>query len=396
MAIQISAAAAAAGEETVMTDKISRFEISRRTALKTIAGAGAFIGAPAIIGRAPISSAKAAFEGESLIAVSWSGNYEQVFRETIIDPFNAKYGTKAETVGGWDQIVSQIKSAPADNPPFDITVAEEYISSAGLAEDLYLKTDRSKIPNLDAVYPWFYETRPDRAKDYGIPFGGGTCMLLIRNRLGIEPTSWGLLWDDRLAGKVTADSAAWWWTLSVPAVMDQTAPGLDEMYAMASAEKLFQQLDKLKVAKWFKDGAEQANLLNQEEADAAMSYSSDAYTFLTESPDEYLISVPQEGASAWADWYFKVRGTKHNDLADLFLNYMLEKEAQDRFLAKSLIFMARKDVTVPPHWKGYPTSNEDYHKMFQIITMDGWDEINANYQTYDDRMKQTVERTTKG
>ena len=124
------------------------------------------------------------------------------------------------------------------------------------------------------------------------------------------------------------------------------------------------QLDKLKVAKWYKDGAEQANLLNQEEADAAMSYSSDAYTFLTQSPDEYVAGVPKEGVSAWADWYFKVRGTKHNDLADLFLNYMLEKETQDRFLSKSMIFMARKDVTVPAHWgAGYPTSNEDYHKM---------------------------------
>uniref|UniRef100_UPI0035B4EB43 ABC transporter substrate-binding protein n=1 Tax=Aestuariivirga sp. TaxID=2650926 RepID=UPI0035B4EB43 len=341
-----------------------------------------------------VSTAKAAFEGESLIAVSWSGNYEQVFRETIIKPFNDKYNTKAETVGGWDQIVSQIKAAPADNPPFDVTVAEEYISSSGLAENLYMKTDRSKIPNLDAVYPWFYETRPDKAKDYGIPFGGGTCMLLMRKNLNIAPDSWGLLWDERLAGKTTADSAAWWWTLSVPAVMEQTSPGLDEMYDMKTAEPLFQQLDKLKVAKWFKDGAEQANLLNQGEADAAMSYSSDAYTFMTQSPDEYLVAVPKEGVSAWADWYFKVRGTKHNDLADLFMNYMLEKETQDRFLSQSLIFMARKDVTVPAHWNGYPKSNEDYHKMFQIITMDGWDKINANYQAYDDRMKQTIAKTS--
>lgn len=371
--------------------KISLQSNGRRTFLKRAAVAVAM---PAIIGRACVSTARAAFEGESLIAVSWSGNYEQVFRETVIDPFNAKYNTKAETVGGWDQIVSQIKAAPADNPPFDVTVAEEYISSSGLAESLYLKTDRSKIPNLEAVYPWFYETRPDRAKEYGIPFGGGTCMLLIRKNLGIAPDSWGLLWDERLAGKTTADSAAWWWTLSVPAVISQTSPGLDEMYDMSTAEPLFQQLDKLKVAKWFKDGAEQANLLNQGEADAAMSYSSDAYTFLTQSPDEYVVAVPKEGASAWADWYFKVRGTKHNDLADLFLNYMLEKETQDRFLSKSLIFMARKDVTVPAHWTGYPTSNEDYHKMFQIITMDGWDKINANYQAYDDRMKQTIAKTS--
>lgn len=370
---------------------ISLLNNSRRKFLKT---AALTVAMPAIIGRACISTAKAAFEGESLIAVSWSGNYEQVFRETIVNPFNAKYNTKAETVGGWDQIVSQIKAAPADNPPFDVSVGEEYISSAGLAENLYMKTDRSKIPNLEAVYPWFYETRPDKAKEYGIPFGGGTCMLLLRKNLNIAPDSWGLLWDDRLAGKVTSDGAAWWWTLSVPAVMDKTAAGLDEMYDMKTAEPLFQQLDKLKVAKWYKDGAEQANLLNQGEADAAMSYSSDAYTFLTQSPDEYVVALPKEGASAWADWYFKVRGTKHNDLADLFMNYMLEKETQDRFLAQSLIFMARKDVSVPAHWNGYPTSNEDYHKMFQIITMDGWDKINANYQAYDDRMKQTIAKTT--
>ena len=289
-------------------------KVSRRGMLK---GAAA-LAMPAIIGRAAISTAQAAFEGESLIAVSWSGNYEQVFRETIIDPFNAKYNTKAETVGGWDQIVSQIKAAPADNPPFDVTVAEEYISSSGLAENLYMKTDKSKIPNLAAVYPWFYETRPDKAKEYGIPFGGGTCMLLMRKKLGIDPTSWNLLWDDRLAGKVTSDGAAWWWTLSVPAVMDQTSAGLDEMYGMSTAEALFAKLDKLKVARWYKDGAEQANLLNQEEADAAMSYSSDAYTFLTQSPGEYVAGVRFRAWSPWSALHptIKVQAPLTFDLVD--------------------------------------------------------------------------------
>lgn len=376
-----------------MTSDTPKLALSRRRFLKS---ATAAIAAPAIIGRASIVSAQSAFAGEGLIAVSWSGNYEQVFRDTIIDPFNEQYGTKAETVGGWDQITAQIAAAPADNPPFDVTVAEEYISSTGLAQEQFVKTDKSKIPNLAAVYPWFYETRPDKAKEYGIPFGGGTCMLLIRKSLGIAPTSWNLMWDERLAGKVTSDSAAWWWTLSVPAVMSKLNTGLDEMYDISTAEALFAELDKWKVAKWFKDGAEQANILNQEEADVAMSYSSDAYTFLTDSPGEYDAAVPEEGVSAWADWYFKVRGTQHSDLADLFMNYMLEKSTQDRFLAKSMIFMARTDVTVPSHWNGYPQNNDDYHRMFQILTMDGWDKINGNYQAFDDRMKQTITRTTAG
>ncbi|MCX7350516.1 MAG: twin-arginine translocation signal domain-containing protein [Alphaproteobacteria bacterium] len=101
-----------------MKKTFSLQKANRRNFLK---GTALAVAMPAIIGRACVSTAKAAFEGESLIAVSWSGNYEQVFRETIINPFNAKYNTKAETVGGWDQIVSQIKAAPADNPPFDVT-----------------------------------------------------------------------------------------------------------------------------------------------------------------------------------------------------------------------------------------------------------------------------------
>ena len=372
----------------------NRFEIpstARRQFLKQIA---ALVAAPAIIGRASVASAQTSFAGEGLIAVSWSGNYEQVFRETIVEPFNAKYGTKVETIGGWDQTASQIAAAPADNPPFDVTVAEEYVSSIGLAEGLYLKTDKSKVPNLAAVQPWFYETRPEAARDYGIPFGGGTCLLLLRAKLGLPPNSWSVLWDKRLAGKVTADSAAWTWTLSVPAEISRVSPGLDEMYRMATAEPLFGQLDQLRIAKWYKDGAEQAHLMNQEEADAAISYSSDVYTFMTESPGEYVTGIPKEGTAAWTDWYFKVRGTKHNDLADLFMNYLLEKEAQDRFLSKSLIFMSRNDVTVPNHWVGYPTSNSDFHRKFQIVTMDGWDMINADYQAYDHRMKQTIARTT--
>lgn len=364
------------------------------TAGKVAVAGAAVLAAPAIIGRARLASAAQAFAGESLIVVSWSGNYELVFREQVVQPFNEKYGTKVETVGGWDQIVTQIQAAPADNPPFDLTVGEEYVSSAGLADHLYLKTDRAKIPNLEAVYPWFYAMRSQAAGEFGIPFGGGTCMLLMRKRLGIPADSWKLLWDDRLAGKVTADSGAWWWTLSIPAVISTAAPALEEMYEQSSAEVLMQELEKLKIAKWFKDGAEQANILNQDEADAAMSYSSDALTFMDQAPGEYEAAVPKEGTSAWTDWYFKVRGTKHSDLADLFANYMLEKATQERFLSKSLIFVSRRDVVPPAHWHGYPKSNEDFARMFQIVTMEGWDKMNANYQWYDDRFKQVVKKTS--
>lgn len=375
-----------------MTEISQDQSLNRRRFLQSTAASAGLLAMPAIIGRASLATAQTSFAGENLIVVPWSGNYELVFKETVIDPFNAQYGTKVESVGGWDQMVPQIIAAPADNPPFDITVTEEFIAGQGQSEGLWAKADRATIPNLDAVYPYFAETRPGY-ETWGVPFAGGTSMLIVRKRLEIAPDTWGVLWDNRLAGKVTADGSSWWWSLSVPAAMSTAHPGLDEMYEIASAEPLFAKLDQLKVARWYMTGAEQANLLNQEEADAALTYSSDALGFLTDSPDEYVVGVPEEGTSAWTDWFIKVRGTRHNDLADFFLNYLLEKETQDRFLAKSMVFMSRKDVTVPPHWTGYPQSNADFHKMFQLITIDGWARINANYQAFDDRMKQTITRS---
>ena len=372
-----------------MTERNGKLHLSRRRFLGVGAAALAM---PAIIGRASVASAQKSFSGEGLIVVPWSGGYETVFKETVIEPFNAEYGTRVESSGGWDQMVPQILAAPADNPPFDITITEEFVTGQGIAENLWIKNDRAAIPNLDAVYPYFAETRPG-AGDYGVPFSGGTCMLLVRKSLGIEPTSWSVLWDERLADKVTLDGSSWWWSLSIPALMSASKPGLEDMFSMASAGPLFDELDKLRVARWYMSGAEQAAVLNQEEADAALTYSSDALSLMEASPDDYLITVPKEGTSAWTDWFIKVRGTRHGDLADLFLNYLLAKETQDRFLAKSMVFMSRKDVAVPAHWQNYPRSNEDFHRMFQLITMDGWKSINNEYQAFDERMKLAISRS---
>ena len=86
-------------------------QISRRGALQGGLASAFVLAAPAVIGRAGVASAQTSFAGESLITVAWSGNYERIFAEQVTAPFNDRYGTKVETVGGWDQMVAQIKAA---------------------------------------------------------------------------------------------------------------------------------------------------------------------------------------------------------------------------------------------------------------------------------------------
>ncbi len=370
--------------------------ISRRQVIKTALGAATALSAPAIIGRAPITSARADFAGENLIVVSWSGNHELSFRANVVEPFNAKYGTKVETVGGWDQMVAQIVAAPADNPPFDITIADEYTSSAGLAEKLFLKTDRSKIPGFSAVYPWFDAERGP-AKDYGVPFGGGSLWMLTANGSGIKPDSWRNFWDPKAQGKTTMDASAFYWDLCIPAILSNTKPGIEEVFGTpAEMEPLFLELEKLKMAKWYKDGAELTNLMLQDEAEVAMMYSADAYGFIKEHGSEFSAAIPHEGTASYTNWFMKVRGTKHSDLADLFMAYLLEKETQQRFLDASTDFMSRSDLTPPAHWANYPRNEAEVRKTFNLFSIDGWAKFGPNWDTLDARMKQTIAKTTQG
>ena len=367
----------------------------RITRRQVILGATA-LAAPAILGRASVAQAQSAFAGEGLIVVSWSGNHELSFREAVIAPFNEKYGTKAETVGGWDQMVSQIVAAPADNPPFDLTIADEYTTSSGLAENLFLETDRSKIEGFKAVYPWFDETRGD-AKKFGVPFGGGSLWMLTAKSSGLKPDSWKTFWDPKALGKTTMDAAAFYWDLCIPALLSANKPGIDEVFqSPAEMEPLFLELEKLKMAKWYQNGAELANLMLQNEAEVAMMYSADAYGFIKDHGDEFDAAIPQEGTASYTNWFMQVRGTQHGPLADLFQSYLMEQETQQRFLNASTDFMSRSDLVAPAHWPNYPKSNDDMKRMLNLFSLDGWTAFGANWDALDARMKQTIIATTKG
>ena len=366
--------------------------LTRRHALQGLA----LLSAPALIGRATFASAQTAFAGENLVVVSWSGNHELSFRTNVVDAFNAQYGTKVETVGGWDQMVSQIMAAPADNPPFDITIADEYTTSTGLAEGLFLKTDRSKFPGFADVHPWFDAMR-GAAKYFGVPFGGGSLWMLTARASGLKPDSWVNFWDPSVLGKTTMDAAAFYWDLCIPALLSARKPGIDEVFdSPAEIEPLFVELEKLRMAKWYKDGAELANLMLQDEAQVATMYSGDAYGFLKDNAADFEGAVPKEGTASYTNWFMKVRGTRHGDLADLFQAYLLERETQQRFLNTATDFMSRNDLTAPAHWADYPMTNEAMAATFSLFSLEGWDKFGTNWEALDTRMKQTITVTTSG
>lgn len=384
------------------SDEMTPGKLSRRKLLKgagALAAGTALLPMPAIVGRAGALAAKTAFKGEELTVCAWSGAYLDAFKATIVDPFNAQFGTKVSTVGGWDQMVAQMKAAPAGKPPFDITVSEEYTTLAALAEGLYAKTDLSKIPGMAEVQPFYLESRPVEARDYGVPFGLGFILPLVNTELtGNKPLSWTTLWDKDLQGKLALDAGAYWWIVAIAAIWGAKLD-FDAFYAWKPGEAsdpIFAKLDELRPAKWYRDGAEVSFLMLQEQAAVAQIYSSDALGLVNNGGKSYQTGIPADGTAAYGDWYIKVKGTQHDELADAFLAYMLEKDTQNRFLNSCMSVVSRKDVTIPAFWHNYPATNEDLKKNVRLMTMEGLQRLLPNFEAMGDRFKETVLKTSKG
>ncbi len=372
--------------------------LSRRAFLGSVS---AGLAAPALLGRADPASAQTAFAGEEMAVTTWSGAYEDAFRRAVVDPFNERYGTNAVTLGGWDQMAAQIMAAPADNPPFDITIADEYTTLVGMTEGLWAATPRDKLPNLSGVQPWYLETRPEAMRDFGIPFGLGFLLPLINTSLAGEdlPLSWKSLWDPAMERQLALDGASFVWLLAVTALVRGAKPGLEELYSWQpgmAEDPLFAKLEELRPAKWYRDGAELSFVMMQEQAAMAEIYSIDAFGMVRDGGEAFKTGIPEDGTVAYTDWYIKVRGTRHDELSDVFLNYMLEKETQDRILATTTSVSSRADVTVPEHWQGYPVTNDDLKKRVNLIDVAGWEKILANWDALDARFKEAVLKTSAG
>ncbi|MFT3732894.1 MAG: extracellular solute-binding protein [Hyphomicrobium sp.] len=383
------------GEEKVKSISVTRRQILGAGA---VAAGAALLPMPAIIGKARAADAKDAFKGEELTVCAWSGGYLDSFKQAISDPFNEQYGTKVSLVGGWDQMVAQMKAAPPGKPPFDITVSEEYTTLGALAEGLYAKSDRSKFPQLADLQPFFLTARPESARDYGVPLGLGFALPMLNTSLAPnKPLSWTTMWDKDLERKLALDAGAYWWLIAISAIWGAKKDfnAFYDWKPKQASDPIFEALEQLRPAKYYKDGAELSFLMLQEQAAFAEIYSADALGLMQNGGPNFKTGIPEDGTAAYGDWYIKVKGTQHDALADMFLGYLLEKETQDRFIKVQMSVMSRKDVTVPSFWLNYPSTNEDLVKNVKLMTMAGLERLLPNFDAMGERFQQAVLKTSK-
>ena len=330
------------------------------------------------------------FEGRHLVVGAWDGPYADVIREVFVPSFEEQTGATVEIKGMWTEVVDTITAAPEDAPPYDMTVGEEYLNIRGLQEEIWLPIRYENIPNSKDVYPWYFDRdQLDEADDaYGVPFGYGFEVLAYnKEEIDFEPTSWSDLWRPEVQGKIALDKGYWNFAIATAAFHLKDAPGEGELYTEEGMNKVIAEMAKLDVSVWFPTGADSVTALEQGKFVIGEMYAEDI-GHMSERDSKYAFVIPEEGIMGWVDYYHVVRGTSEQDLAEAFINHLLDPELQSEFAKRQYYWMANAKAEVPKDKAWFtPATNEELAAQARVFD---YDTFIPDWSAIEERLKKEV------
>ena len=180
---------------------------------------------------------------------------------------------------------------------YDVIFPSDYMVSRMIQEDMLSKLDYSLIPNFEYIDERFVNPEYDPQNEYSVPYTWGTVGLIYNyDKLGFDPTSWDILWDELYSGEILMFSNS------------RDAFGLTLMrlgYDINSQEKL--ELDhaaaELKAQKPFVQAYVMDQIFDKmqgNEAALAPYYAGDAVNMMAENESLRFV-IPEEGSNWFAD-----------------------------------------------------------------------------------------------
>ncbi|HMD38255.1 MAG TPA: ABC transporter substrate-binding protein [Candidatus Acidoferrum sp.] len=266
---------------------------------------------------------------DTLSLLVWEGYADPSFVHAFEEAHHCK--VVAAYMGSSDELVAKLRGGSASNydvisPSSDVATM---IARTGLAAPL----DLSKFPAYSQISPKLTGMPLVKAngQTYGVPFMWGPNPLLYDFRaIDQEPDSWGALWDPILKNKISV-----WDDLSTiymaAQVLGYDKPDPGQLYNLSDAqlEAVKKKLIELKpnIRKIWSTGGELTNLFQNHEVVMAMGW-----PLMTNQlgklgfPIKELI--PKENTTGWIDHLMITAASQHKELAQQFLEYLIEAQTQ--------------------------------------------------------------------
>ncbi|WP_026583602.1 ABC transporter substrate-binding protein [Bacillus sp. J33] len=322
-------------------------------------------------------------EGKTLVLAAYGGSYEQKMKEVLIPKFEKEHGVKVKYITGSSVDTLSKLQAQKDNPQIDVAFLDDGPQAQAKAFGLLAPLDESIVTNLENVY--------DIAKDkdnVGVGFGIISTGLAYNKEVfeqnGWEPlTSWNDLADPKFKGKLVLPSIANTYGVHF-LLMTAIANGGSEENIEPGFEKLKEIAQN---AVTFDKTADVSNYFMQGQTVASAWGSSRVFTLQdTGFPIEYVI--PEEGVPALMATVSVIKDAPNAELAQEFVNFILDEEAQILFANSLFDGPVNKNVKLEGNIADKVVYGEDeIEKLIKV----NWEVVNAKRAEWTERANKEIE-----
>lgn len=248
-------------------------------------------------------------------------NWGDYIDEDVLEIFEKETGIKVvyDTFATNEDMYVKIKSGGST---YDVIFPSDYMLTRMREEDMLAKIDLAKIPNYTHLEDRFLGTEYDPNNEYALPYMWGTMGILYNTTLVDEVVdSWDILWDAKyrkdilmLDSQRDAIGAA---LLKLGYSLNTLDPG-----ELAEAGELLKQQKPLVLAYVVDEGKDK---MVAGEAKLALTWSGEA-AYAREENDDLAYVIPKEGTNLWFDVMAIPKGSKNQEGAMQFMDFLNRPE----------------------------------------------------------------------
>ncbi|WP_027631357.1 ABC transporter substrate-binding protein [Clostridium hydrogeniformans] len=255
---------------------------------------------------------------QTLQVFNWGENID----EDLIKEFEDKYDIKI-TYSTYDTNEDMYLSVKSGKTNYDVVVPSDYMVQKMVRENLLEEINFNNIPNFKEIDESFLGRPFDPENKYSVPYMSGTIGILYNKDIIKEPVdSWNILWNEKYKKQM----------FILDAQRDAIGMALKRLgYSLNTTneeelKKAKEELIKQKplVLAYVQDEVKDRMIAG--DGALAVIWSGEGLNLQDEHPNLQYV-VPKEGANFWVDSLSIPKGAKNKKEAELFINFMCEKDS---------------------------------------------------------------------
>ena len=341
----------------------------------------------------PVVATTKRFEGETMVMAAYAGVFLDTIKSVMGKKFEEDTGGKIDFVPVYGDFVSLIASAPADRPPYDMTTCFGPDVLRGTAEGIFLPLRRENIPNAEDIGEWHLQTSGAGFEGidhtYALPFEYIIGVIgYNKETVPFEITSYADLWRPEAQGLIGLDTTYYMNATAPAAMILDGQPGMDEIYTNEGMDVVIEKMLELDVALWWDVAAQATAAMERGDISIIIHAAEQISTLVRRNPDKFAMVVAEEGSPGALDYLCTIRGTKHRDMAEAFMNYMLDPVLQSEWAEEVPYWMSNTKTIYGPNAKRIiPDSIEERNAIF--LNQD-WGRIIETWDEFDERLRKEL------